>query len=56
MVQYSRIQDHKTDHIERVISYVYALSASLLFWQSFQIFYFGLVLYVHIFNMDFNSK
>lgn len=25
MVQYPRIQDHKTDHIERVISYIYAL-------------------------------
>lgn len=57
MVQYSQIQDLKTDHIERVISYIYALSdLSHLFWQSLLIIYFGLVLYVHIFNMDLNSK
>lgn len=57
MVQYPRIQDHKTDHIERVISYIYALrDLSHLFWQSLLIIHFGLVLYVHICDMEFISK
>lgn len=57
MVQYPRIQDHKTDHIERVISYTYVLrDLTHLFWPSLQIIYFGLVLYVHIVIMEFNSE
>lgn len=57
MVQYSRIQDHKTDHIERVISYIYALrDLSHLFWQRLQIIYFDLVLCVYLFNMELKSK